>query len=237
MKVTVLEVPARFGAFDAQVRWVDEALWREPPGDLVVLPEACLTGYVSPTGHFDLTPFAEPLEGRQLEALRSLAQRHRTAVLGPIIERSGPHCFNTAVVVDAAGTLLAQYRKRHPWYPETWATPGDLEFPRFEIGGVRATLAICFDVHFLEAEAAPVLESVDVLFFQSAWVDDEGDSRPGHLARLVSRFGVTIVNANWGPGSPRLAGQGGSMVMARAGMQRRLSEGEARFTWEVGPRG
>ncbi|MBL8918162.1 MAG: carbon-nitrogen hydrolase family protein [Myxococcaceae bacterium] len=217
LSVTVLEVPARFGAIEEQARWIDDALARTPPGEVLVLPESALTGYVSATGSFDLTPFAEPFEGRQLEALRRIAERAHTTVIGPIVERDGARCFNTEAVVAPDGAVLARYRKRHPWFPELWATPGDLPFPRLQLGGLACTLAVCFDVHFLAEEAADVLRQCDVLFFCSAWVDEEYDARPDRLGPLATEFGLFIVNANWGPGAPPVRGQGGSLVMSPAG--------------------
>lgn len=217
LSVTVLEVPARFDDFEGRVRWIEERLASKPPGDVVVLPETCLTGYVSASGDFDLSRFAEPLEGRQLAALRSIATRFETTVIGPVIERDELQCFNAEVVVTPDGAVRAHYRKRHPWMPETWATAGTLPFPVFELGGRPCSIAVCFDVHFLAEEAAEVLRDVDVLFFPSAWVDDEGDSRPGHLTTLAQQFQLTIVNANWGVGSPRVPGQGGSMIVAPSG--------------------
>jgi len=217
LSVTVLEVPARFDEAERRVRWIEKRLASRSPGDVVVLPETCLTGYVSPTGDFNLSRFAEPLEGRQLASLRSIATTFGTTVIGPIIERDGPHCFNSEVVVTPAGAVLAHYRKRHPWMPETWATAGALPFPVFELRGLRCTLAVCFDVHFLAEEAATVLREVDVLFFPSAWVDDAGDARPGYLTPLAQQFEVTIVNANWGVGTPRVPGQGGSMIVSPSG--------------------
>jgi len=213
LTVTVLEVPARFGVIESQLAWIERRLGEGKAGEVTVLPEACLTGYVSPDGNFDLAARAEPLEGPQLDHLERLASRHDTTLIGPVIERDGPECFNTAAVVTPAGSVLATYRKRHPWMPETWASPSDNPLPHFTLGDLRCSLAICFDVHFLAEESHDVLEAIDVLFFQSAWVDDEGDSRPGHLIRLAREFGITIVNANWGPGQPRVAGQGGSMIV------------------------
>ena len=217
LSITVLEVPARFDDLEGRVAWIEEHLSSKPPGDVVVLPETCLTGYVSDSGDFDLSRFAEPLEGRQLAALRAIAARFDTTVIGPVIERDGLQCFNAEVVVTPDGAVNAHYRKRHPWMPETWAAAGTLPFPVFELAGLRCSIAVCFDVHFLAEEAVEVLREVEALFFPSAWVDSEGDSRPGHLTALAQQFELTIVNANWGVGSPRVPGQGGSMIVAPSG--------------------
>jgi predicted amidohydrolase len=221
LTVTVLEVPARTGAMDTQLAWIERELGRRKAGEVTVLPEACLTGYVSPDGDFDLAPHAEPLRGRQLEHLTRLAGRFDTTLIGPVIERDGAECFNAAAVVTPEGALLATYRKRHPWMPETWASPSDNPLPAFTLGGLRCSLAICFDVHFLAEESHEVLKTIDVLFYQSAWVDSDGDARPGHLTPLAREFGITIVNANWGRGQPRIAGQGGSMIVRPDGSMHR----------------
>lgn len=217
LNVTIVEPPALFGQPELQLKRIATILNLAPVGDVIVLPETTLTGYVSSEGVFDLSSFGEPFEGAQLAGLRALALERRAAVIGPVIERDGARLFNTQVVLAADGSVLAKYRKRHPWYPETWATPGDLPFPRFRLGDLECTLAICFDVHFLAQEAMHELGDSDVLFFCSAWVDDEVDSRPGHLTPLARDFGLAVVNANWGRGDPRLPGQGGSMVIDRTG--------------------
>lgn len=220
LRVTILEVPARRAALPQQIEWIDNVLRQSPASDVVVLPEACLTGYVSPALEFDLSGDAEPLQGQQLELLRTLAAAHQTTIVGPIIERDGTACFNSMVVVTHDGTMVAHYRKRHPWMPERWATSGTAPYPQFELGGRRCTLAICFDIHFLEHEAPALLAANEILFFCSAWVDDEGDTRGPMLDDLARRFDLTIVNANWGPGVPRLMGQGGSLVVSPQGSTR-----------------
>jgi 5-aminopentanamidase len=122
-------------------------------------------------------------------------------------------------VVDPGGELLAHYRKRHPWYPERWASRGTLPYPRMQIAGLRLTLALCYDVHFVAAEARDTLAAADVLLFPSAWVEDDAtDLRADIFASLVHRFGLTVVNANWGQGQPRLPGQGRSRIAGPGGV-------------------
>jgi predicted amidohydrolase len=114
------------------------------------------------------------------------------------------------------GTRLAHYRKRHPWYPETWATPGHPPPPVFTLGGARLTLAVCYDAQFLADDAARELAEADVLLFPSAWVERH-DSRGELLGGLARRFDVAVVNANWGLGAPRVPGQGASRILGRDG--------------------
>src|SRR5262249_4731408 len=97
------------------------------------------------------------------------------------------------------------------------------------IGELTATIAICFDVHFLADEAADALSTSDVLLFPSAWVDERAgeDARGPIFAELTRRFGVAIVNANWAPSIPRLPGQGGSRIVGRDGRPLAVSHGGA----------
>jgi predicted amidohydrolase len=78
--------------------------------------------------------------------------------------------------------------------------------------GLQLTCAVCFDLHFVAAEAPEVLEAADVLLFPSAWVDG-GETRRPMLEALSREFELTILNANWGVGRPAIRGQGGSMVV------------------------
>jgi predicted amidohydrolase len=218
MKICALELPASFGDPHGRLADVRAALAAEPPADLVLLPECALTGYISEELRCDLRPFAEPLEGPTLDTYRDLARTHAIHLAGPLIEDAGGAFYNSFVVVDPQGELRAHYRKRHPWFPERWAKKGDTPYPLLSIGELRVALAICFDVHFLGSEAGDVLALADVLLFPSAWVDDdETDLRGEIFAALVRRFGLTVVNANWGPGAPRLPGQGASRVVGPAG--------------------
>jgi predicted amidohydrolase len=192
---------------------VAAALARGPETDLVLLPEASLTGYVSPDGDFDLTAFAEPATGPTARAVADLARRTRANVIAPLVLAEKGRFYNAMVAFDRRGELIFTYRKRHPWMPETWATPGSPPAPVASIDGVRVTIAVCFDVQFFteDAEAAGTLDAAELLLFPSAWVEEE-DSRPVMLAELARRHRVAIANANWGKGVVTVAGQGGSAI-------------------------
>ncbi len=187
-----------------------------PDADLVLLPEAAFTGYVSPRGDYDLRPFAEPLDGPTARAVAALAARHRLALAAPLIERDGPRCYNSLLLFDDGGRRIGHWRKRHPWLPEAWASPGDLGSPVVEWRGLRLSAAICYDLHFLD-EAAESLDRSDVLLFPSAWVEEGPDTRVSKLQSLARRYALTVVNANWAKGDPAVPGQGGSVIVGPDG--------------------
>jgi predicted amidohydrolase len=235
LRVCALELPAHWGPPAAVLTDVDRRLACGPAADLVLLPEAALTGYVSPTGAFDLAAVAEPLAGPTARALAALAVRHRTHVVGPLVELDGARRYNATIGFAPDGARVLHYRKRHPWIPERWATAGDLPHPLVRIGDVTVTVATCYDLHFLADEAAGVLRAADLLLFPSAWVE-AADSRPFLLRGLARRFGLAIANANWAPGRVRVAGQGGSRILGRDGRTLAVAAADGRAEADIAPR-
>jgi predicted amidohydrolase len=215
--VCALQVPHVWGDVPGALARLDEGLGVAAGAELVLLPEASFTGYVSPRGETDLRPFAEEVDGPTMQAVARLAAKHGVAVAAPLIEREGASAYNALVLVDAQGRRVGRWRKRHPWIPETWATPGDAGTPVVEWRGRRVSAAICYDVHFLAAEAAGELERADLLLFPSAWVEEGADTRVARLRALARRFGLPVVNANWARSEPALPGQGGSVILDAQG--------------------
>ena len=226
----------RFTAFELAAAWGDplarlaQIAPRLIDTDVALLPEQALSGYVSPTGDFDCTRFAEPLDGPVGTACAALARERSFHLVAPLVLREGTAIFNAMACWGPDGAPVFVYRKRHPWFPETWATPGPSPAPVVAIGGVRVTIAICYDVHFLDDASGRTpassaaegqcggidLAPADVLLFPSAWVEEE-DSRPQLLSALARQFGLHIANANWAPGVVRIPGQGGSAVFGPRG--------------------
>lgn len=219
MRCAALQIEHHFGDVQRALDQVENLLQQAGPLDLALLPEACLTGYVSPSGNFDLSPQAEPIDGPTASALTIIAQKFHTTLVGPIIERSGDKIYNSSIVISPTGARIAHYRKRHPWLPERWATAGTLPYPYFEVAGHRCLLAICYDIHFLEEEIPQFLEGADLLLFPSAWVDGDPyeDTRTPLLTGIAKRQKISILNANWAQSWPRIPGQGGSRILGPTG--------------------
>lgn len=213
MRVTVLELAATWGEPQRVLDLVDAQI---ATTDLVLLPEASLTGYVSPAGDLDLTRFAEPIDGPTAQRCAAIATAHSVHLVAPLILRDRDAVYNAMACWDPRGTLVFCYRKRHPWLPETWATPGDQALPIVELCGRTVTIAICYDLHFIARDSADALAAADVLLFPSAWVEWP-DARPARLSQLAHRFDLHIANANWAAGVVRIPGQGDSCIVAPDG--------------------
>jgi predicted amidohydrolase len=60
-------------------------------------------------------------------------------------------------------------------------------------------------------------------------VEEAADQRDTLLPELARAFDVAIVNANWGPGTPRIQGQGASRIVGRDGKVLARAKGPGRL--------
>jgi len=88
--------------------------------------------------------------------MQEVAKRHSMVLVVPLYEEEAPGIYyNTAVVIDADGTLLGKYRKTHvPHLPHFWEKfyfrPGNLGYPVFKTKYGQVGVYICYDRHFPE---------------------------------------------------------------------------------------
>jgi len=100
---------------------------------------------------------AEPIPGPTTEALSQIARQRQIVVIASIFERRSAGVYhNSAVVIDADGSLAGKYRKMHipddPLYFEKfYFTPGDLGFPSFRTRYASVGVLVCWDQWFPEA--------------------------------------------------------------------------------------
>ena len=120
---------------------------------------------------FDL---AEPVPGPTTESLARLAQELQVAIIGSVFERRAAGVYhNTALVIDADGSLLGIYRKMHipddpGYYEKYYFTPGDLGFPCFDTRFARVAPLVCWDQWYPEAARLAALAGAQVLFYPTA---------------------------------------------------------------------
>jgi len=120
---------------------------------------------------FDL---AEPIPGPSTEALASVARQHQVVIVGSLFERRDAGVYhNTAVVLDADGSLLGTYRKMHipddPLYFEKYYfTPGDQGYRCFDTRYGRIGVLVCWDQWYPEGARLTALQGAKVLFYPTA---------------------------------------------------------------------
>ena len=149
---------------------------------LAVLPELHNTPYFcqrQDPKRFDL---AEPIDGPTRALLSEIAKRRKMVIVGSIFERRATGLYhNTALVLDADGSLAGIYRKMHipddPGYNEKfYFTPGDTGFTPLDTQVGRLGVLVCWDQWYPEAARAMALNGADCLIYPTAIGWDRSDT-------------------------------------------------------------
>jgi len=195
---------------------------------LVVLPE-CFSFLGRREG--DKHAIAEALggSGPTTTALREAAQRHRVYILGggtPEIVPGDPRrTYNTAVVFDPAGQLVARYRKIHLFdidipggatLKESDATAPGSELVTVEIDAAPVGLSICYDLRFPELYRALVKDKgAQVLVVPAAFTAHTGAAH-WHLllrARAIEDQAWVVAPAQWGQHNEKRQSYGHTLIV------------------------
>jgi N-carbamoylputrescine amidase len=141
---------------------------------VICLPEMYRTPYFCQTethAHFAL---AEAADGPSVQALAPVARQHGVAVVVPIFERRAPGLYhNSAVILDADGSVAGLYRKMHipddpAFYEKFYFTPGDLGFRAFDLRAGRVGTLICWDQWYPEGARLTALQGAAILLYPTA---------------------------------------------------------------------
>ena len=142
--------------------------------EVVCLPEMYRTPYFCQKEDHANFALAEPVPGPSTEALSRAAKKAGVAVVVPIFERRAPGVYhNSAVVLDADGSVAGLYRKMHIpddplFYEKFYFAPGDLGFKAFDIEAGRIGTLICWDQWYPEGARLTALRGAAVLFYPTA---------------------------------------------------------------------
>ena len=170
---------------------------------------------------------AETIPGPITELLAQRARRHGIYIHGGSIyeTRPGdPGMYNTTVVIDPTGEIIARYSKIHMFdvvldgvakYKESaTVTPGN-EVAITEIDGVQVGLTICYDLRFPELFRILALKGAQAIMLPAAFTLMTGKDHwePLIRARAIENELYMIATAQWGTHPPGNWCYGRSMVV------------------------
>ena len=141
---------------------------------IVCLPELFRTQYFCQREDPDLFELAEPIPGPTTERFAAVARECRVALVVSLFERRAAGLYhNTAVVIDADGSVRGRYRKMHIpddplYYEKFYFTPGDLGFLAFDTQAGRIGTLVCWDQWYPEGARLTALAGAEVLFYPTA---------------------------------------------------------------------
>ncbi|MGW7242753.1 carbon-nitrogen hydrolase family protein [Streptomyces sp. NPDC054804] len=169
MRTALLQSSGRPGSTVENLKALDEAAGRAAAAGaaLLVAPEMFLTGYAIGD---DIARLAEPADGDCADAIAELAHRHGLAIAYGYPERAGDAVHNSAQLISADGTRLANYRKTHLFggFERDHFTPGEQAVVQAELDGLTVGIMICYDVEFPELVRAHALAGTDLLLVPTA---------------------------------------------------------------------
>src|SRR5436853_751657 len=117
---------------------------------------------------------AEPIPGPTTGAFQRLARKHAVVVIASLFEKRAAGVYhNTAVVIDADGSLLGRYRKMHIpddplYYEKFYFTPGDLGFRAWQTRYGKIGVLVCWDQWYPEAARLTAMQGAEIIFYPTA---------------------------------------------------------------------
>src|SRR5438105_859082 len=141
---------------------------------VVCLPELFRTQYFCQREDSSLFDLAESIPGPTTEAVSKLAREAGVAVVASVFERRAAGLYhNTAVLIDADGSMKGLYRKMHIpddplYYEKYYFAPGDLGFKAFDTRFGRVGTLVCWDQWYPEGARLTALQGAQVLFYPTA---------------------------------------------------------------------
>jgi N-carbamoylputrescine amidase len=124
----------------------------------------------------DSTEFSlsESIPGPTTKKLCRIAKDLGVVIVVPLFEKRTEGIYhNSAIVIDADGSVVGHYRKMHipddpGFYEKYYFTPGDLGFLSFQTRFARIGILICWDQWFPEAARLTALSGAQIIFYPTA---------------------------------------------------------------------
>lgn len=197
--------------------------------DLIVFPEAALTGLVNRDVPEEDLRLGVEITSPEICELRHAASEKRTNIALGFLERDGNTLYDAAVLIDRCGKIALHYRRITPgWHgpdadPEVYREGETLPVADTDLG--RVAFLICGDL-FEDALVHRVRDrGVDLLlypfsrcFASGLWDEEAWRAERAHYVRRAVRTGATVLMVNT-LGCRELDGGtfGGALAVSRTG--------------------
>ena len=141
----------------------------ERGAEVLAFPELCATKWFPNRmrqGNFEL---AETVPGPGTDRMCEFAASNGVVIIYPVFEKAGKgEYYNSAVVIDADGTMVGIYLKVHipnvmGWHERFYFLPGNKGFPVFETRFGTIGVQISWDVFFPEGPRILALKGADLI--------------------------------------------------------------------------
>ncbi|HUF88325.1 MAG TPA: carbon-nitrogen hydrolase family protein [Thermohalobaculum sp.] len=173
-----------------------------------------------------LTRYAQPIPNHAIDQFRVDARRHKVWLIpGSMFEKTEDgRIYNTSVVINPEGEIVATYRKMFPFRPyEEDEVAAGSEFCIFDVPGIgRFGLSICYDIWFPETTRHLTAQGVEVLLHPVLTGTADRDAELAIARATAAQFQCYVFDVN-GLGA---GGVGRSCVVAPSSLVLHQSAGQ-----------
>jgi predicted amidohydrolase len=171
IRVAACQIDPQLGDVDRNLETIERQVAEAATAgaQLIVLPEAAVTGYVFENLDEALA-VAQRAGAIAEQRLARVAMASHVALIVGSLEAEAREVFNTALILAPDGRRF-RYRKMHlPFLGvDRFATPGQDAPEVYDLAGVRVGVLICYDLRFPEAARICALEGADLVALPTNW--------------------------------------------------------------------
>jgi len=141
---------------------------------IICTQELFRSQYFCQAENHDYFKLAEPIPGPSTAAFQKIAKKHQVVIVASLFEKRASGLYhNTAVIIDADGSLLGIYRKMHIpddplYYEKFYFTPGDTGFKAWQTKYGKIGVLICWDQWYPEGARLTAMAGAEILFYPTA---------------------------------------------------------------------
>ncbi|GMG81019.1 hypothetical protein LNKW23_02310 [Paralimibaculum aggregatum] len=186
-----MHVAALHGNVEAMRHRIDILMARFPWTQMVLFSE------LSPFG--PLPRYAESFPNATIDQFCADARRHRIWLIpGSMFEQTPDgRIYNTAVVINPEGEVVAKYRKMFPFRPYETGIEAGTEFCVFDVPEVgRFGLSICYDIWFPETTRQLTSQGVEVLLHPVLTGTTDRDAELAIARATAAQFQCYVFDVN-----------------------------------------
>ncbi len=146
-----------------------------------------------------LPRYAQPYPNDTIAEFQEDARRHKIWLIpGSMFEKAEDgHIYNTSVVIDPSGEIVAKYRKMFPFRPYEAEIAAGTEFCVFDVPGVgRFGLSICYDIWFPETTRQLTSQGVEVLLHPVLTGTTDRDAELAIARATAAQFQCYVFDVN-----------------------------------------
>ena len=174
-----------------------------------------------------LKTVAEKIPGETVDLFSNLARQNQAAILlGSIYElsRDQKKVYNTSVLINKAGRVLAKYRKKNLFHAQIGSvavresdlfTPGT-RLASATLAGMTIGLSVCYDVRFPKMYGQYAKKGCSVLTIPASFTQKTGQAHWEVLlrARAIENFCYVLAPNQVGKDGQGVESYGNSMIIS-----------------------